>query len=106
MSRIHRVALAAEVQPGRPCAVRAGARDLVVCNVGGRLHALEDLCGHQGMPLSSGDLEGTTLTCAYHGWAYDVRSGRCLTDRSFQLARFPVEVRGGEVWIGEDEIPA
>ena len=86
------------------CPVRVGGREVVVCNVGGRLHAIEDTCAHQGMPLSSGHLEGKTLTCAYHGWAYDVASGRCLTDRTFHAARFAVEVRAGEVWIGEDDI--
>ncbi len=106
MSRIHRVALVGEIPPGRPCAVRVGSREVVVCNLGGRLHAIEDTCGHQGMPLSSGHLDGRTLTCAYHGWEYDVRTGRCMTDPSFHVARFAVEVRAGEVWIDEDELSA
>ena len=49
-----------------------------VARVGGKLYAFDDLCKHEGCPLSAGRLTGTTLMCPCHGSQYDVTSGAVL----------------------------
>ncbi|HTW87441.1 MAG TPA: Rieske 2Fe-2S domain-containing protein [Candidatus Binataceae bacterium] len=47
----------------------------------GKIYALADECPHRGTRLSLGTCQfpGTkTITCAYHGWTFDVPSGRCV----------------------------
>ena len=43
----------------------------------GQVFALEDRCAHRQVPLSLGVVEGDTLKCGYHGWAYDC-AGNCI----------------------------
>lgn len=42
----------------------------------GPVYALEDKCAHRQVPLSEGVVEGGTIKCGYHGWAYS-RKGDC-----------------------------
>ncbi len=74
------IAAAADCPPGTCIERVAGDRIVAVANVDGRLHALDGLCPHQGGPLGRGTLHGTTLTCPWHGWQFDVTTGRhCLS---------------------------
>jgi len=50
--------------------------DMVVCQVEGQLTAVANTCPHAGKPLGEGELKGRVLTCPYHGYAYDVLTGR------------------------------
>jgi phenylpropionate dioxygenase-like ring-hydroxylating dioxygenase large terminal subunit len=43
----------------------------------GRAFALRDACPHRGMPLSYGRFNGDSVQCSYHGWTFDVHSGKC-----------------------------
>ena len=61
--------------------------------------AYADRCAHLGVELSRGTLSGNTLTCSAHHWEYDVQSGQGINPRTACLARFPVKVESGEVWI-------
>lgn len=73
----------------------------------GALRALENRCAHRQLKLSSGDVDGCNLVCAYHGWAYDDQGkvvqiphelfGRPMP--SFRIRSYPVRVRYGLIWI-------
>lgn len=52
-----------------------GRYGIVVCRVGGQLHAVEDNCSHADTPLSEGRLHNSTLICPLHGAQFDVRDG-------------------------------
>ena len=64
----------------------------------GRLHAVANACPHEGNPLLEGELLGDSLTCAYHGWRFDLDTGACLFGDE-PVRRFPVERRDGEIWV-------
>ncbi|GGY15313.1 aromatic ring-hydroxylating oxygenase subunit alpha [Streptomyces djakartensis] len=48
----------------------AGERIALFRGSSGEVHALEDRCAHRQVPLSMGVVEGETLRCRYHAWAY------------------------------------
>ena len=52
--------------------------DAAVFNVGGSFFATHDKCTHRDGPLSDGVLEGSTVTCPYHGAQFDVSTGAVL----------------------------
>lgn len=102
MSDMVRVADVDEIPPGTGREFTLGDRVIAVFNVEGRFYALDGICRHAGGPLGQGPLSGTVITCPWHGWQFDVCTGRhCLTDR-IQQDVFRVEVRNGAVFIEID----
>lgn len=76
-----------------------GERIVAIANVDGQFHALDGICSHQGGPLGKGKLDGCTLTCPWHGWQYDVGSGRQKLSQSIRQASFAVRVRAARIEI-------
>ncbi|GAA1953287.1 aromatic ring-hydroxylating oxygenase subunit alpha [Kitasatospora viridis] len=65
------VALSRRVRTGRVIATSfAGERIALYRGRSGTVHALEDRCAHRQVPLSMGVVDGETLRCCYHAWAY------------------------------------
>jgi nitrite reductase/ring-hydroxylating ferredoxin subunit len=60
-----------EVPPGAARLVD----DVAVFNVGGRVCATQAKCTHRGGPLNEGKLEGSTVTCPWHGSQFEVCTG-------------------------------
>jgi phenylpropionate dioxygenase-like ring-hydroxylating dioxygenase large terminal subunit len=58
----------------------------------GRIFALEDRCAHRQVPLSLGIVDGETLKCGYHGWAYNC-AGQCIDVPYLGRDRLPNGVR-------------
>lgn len=93
------VCRADEIRPGEARLVEVEGRAIALFNVDGALHAIEDTCLHAGGPLHEGTLERTTVTCPWHGWRFDVATGRCDLNPMVSLACYPVRVRDGMIEI-------
>lgn len=77
--------------------------DVVVFNVGGELHAIENLCTHDGGRLSGGRLEGRQIICPRHGARFDVTTGSACTPPAYEDVHvFPVRVQDGRIQVRED----
>ncbi len=80
--------------------VEAGGRHVVVCRLEEQWYAVSNVCPHAGMPIGHGELRGCVLTCPYHGFAYDVKTGRNVDYESdMPLRQYPVKVELGQVLI-------
>ena len=67
-----------DLRAGQPKLVEVGGARLVLVCVKDEVYACDDVCAHQGGPLSQGKLSGVRLACPWHGWMYDVRTGECV----------------------------
>jgi nitrite reductase (NADH) small subunit len=85
--------------PGSAIQVEIGENAVAVCNVGGTLHAIDGICPHSGGPLGHGALDGPILTCPYHAWEFDCRTGTSGVDEYLQLATYKVKVEDGEILV-------
>jgi len=94
-----RVAAVADVPPGEGRVVEAGGRVLALFNVEGRFYAVDNACLHRGGPLGEGELDGPVVTCPWHGWRWDVRTGVSVDDPALRLACFPVVEVQGELYV-------
>jgi len=92
------------VAAGGLLAVGDGRREAVVVYAGDDVFALDRACPHEGYPLDEGDLVGETLTCPWHGWRFDVRSGACMTAGE-DARRYRAWVSDGEVFVDLDVEP-
>ncbi|MEX0586969.1 MAG: Rieske (2Fe-2S) protein [Pirellulales bacterium] len=99
MSRWVRIADVSDCPAGSTLECVAGDRVVALVHVGDQWHALDGVCPHQGGPLGKGSLEGTVLTCPWHGWQFDVCSGGNRISPSIVQPRFPVRVEDGGVWV-------
>jgi 3-phenylpropionate/trans-cinnamate dioxygenase ferredoxin subunit len=100
MSSFVRVALAAEVpDPGREL-VEVDEQLIVLLHVGGEFFAVDDVCTHDGGPLSEGEIDDHSIACPRHGAKFDLRTGAALTMPATQPTRtHEVKVENGEVFV-------
>ena len=92
-----------EVPSGGCKLVEVNGTRVVLARVGDQVYACADTCAHRGGPLSEGKLAGARLTCPWHGWLYDVRTGQCLLPaRGAAIATYPVRLEGADIWV---EVP-
>jgi len=93
MSETISVGSAAEIPPGSRRVVKAKETRIVILNVAGRYHAIDDTCSHQGGPLSGGALDGRVVSCPCHGARFDVKTGAVLRPSARRgVASYPVRV--------------
>lgn len=85
--------------PGAVMEARIGDEAYAICNVDGELHALSGVCPHAGGPIGQGLLENGLVSCPWHLWAYDCRTGENDYDPTVRLERFPVKIEGGDILI-------
>jgi nitrite reductase/ring-hydroxylating ferredoxin subunit len=72
---------------------------VAVCNVAGALYAIDGICPHSGGPLGYGALDGPILTCPFHGWEFDCRTGTMPGDDLKLQTTYPVKVEDGEIFV-------
>ena len=80
-------------------AVEVQGRSILVGRIGDELFAWLDRCPHAGAPLRIGKRRGEELTCAWHGWTFNLLSGNAVPDPAFHLTKIPVKVDGSQVLV-------
>jgi len=88
-----------EIPPGAIREIEFEGRAIALANVDGKFYAINGVCLHVGGPIGEGEMNGTTVTCPWHGWEYDVTTGKLLANPSEGVQSFPVEVRGDEIFV-------
>ena len=108
----HVVAAVADIPPGTRKLIEAGGRAIVVFNLDGEFFALANRCPHRGGSLFHGiqtglvespepgeycySRPGEMVKCPWHGWEFDIRTGKSWCDPSrVRIRQFPVAVRAG-----------
>jgi nitrite reductase/ring-hydroxylating ferredoxin subunit len=76
---------------------------IAIANVNGIIYAFGDSCRHEGGPLSAGALIEGTVTCPWHGWTYDVRTGKSIVPPiGIRVPTYPVVVEGDDIFVEID----
>lgn len=111
-----KVAEADDLQDGGRMIVRAGELELGLFRIGGRYYAWRNVCPHAAAPVCAGPVRGTrlpsgvyeyeygldgqVLRCPWHGWEFDLASGRHLAEGSrAKLRGYPVEADEAGVYV-------
>lgn len=94
-----RVASVDDIPPGTGQELTAADRVVALFHVDGDFYALDGICPHAGGPLGEGTLNGTVVTCPWHGWQFDVSSGRHRLNPNLCHTSFAVKVEDGEVYV-------
>ena len=85
--------------PGR-LLVEVEDRLVVVIHTAGEFYALDDVCTHDGGPLSDGAVEGGSIACPRHGAKFDVHTGAALTMPATQpTVAHEVKIEGENILV-------
>ena len=93
------VAQVEDVLPGTVRPVRVGDEEIALAHCEGGFYAVQGHCLHLQGPLGEGRLDGCVLTCPWHGWQYDVRTGQNEFDLAIQLRTYDVQVANSDVRV-------
>lgn len=102
MSEFQHVASVAEVPDPSSLLVEVDDRLVVLIHAAGHFYALDDVCTHDGGPLSEGPLDAKegTIACPRHGAKFDIRTGAALTMPATKPTRaHEVKVEGDQVFV-------
>lgn len=112
----HRVAAAEDIDENERIILEIDGLEIAVFNVAGEFLAVLNYCVHQSGPLCEGSLSGSleaeppdfvwefdddprVVTCPWHYWKFDIRTGENVRDDSYRVPTFETEVEDGEVFV-------
>lgn len=102
MSDYHPVARVAEVPDPSSLLVEVDDRLVVLIHAAGHFYALDDVCTHDGGPLSEGPIDAKhgTIACPRHGAKFDIRTGAAVTMPATKpTITHEVKVEGDQVFV-------
>jgi nitrite reductase/ring-hydroxylating ferredoxin subunit len=94
-----RAASLAELRASGRLVVHVDRHTLCLFAEGDEVYAVDNRCPHMGFPLHRGTLCDGILTCHWHHARFDLSTGGTFDQWADDLRRFPVEVRGDDVFV-------
>lgn len=81
-----------------------GRYEVALFNVDGEYYALENVCPHQGSPIVDGFVEGRTVTCPWHAWCFDLRTGSLTLGEFAVIPRFEVRIEQDGIYLSKEPV--
>jgi len=88
-----------EIPAGTIREFQVDGKTIALANVGGAFHAISNTCLHRGGPLGQGELEDKVVTCPWHGWQYDVTTGKVVMNPAVGVDCYALELRGEDIFV-------
>lgn len=88
-----------EIPVGAIREFQVDGKTVALANVSGTFYAIENTCLHRGGPLGQGVLSGSVVTCSWHGWEFDVTTGKIKANPTVGVSCYKVEVRGEDIYV-------
>lgn len=101
MSEFVKVATLGEIPVGGSKLIEVNYVRVALFNLDGEIHAIEDVCTHDGGPLVEGTVvNGCEVACPRHGARFDIRTGEALSFPAFEATNtYAVQVNGDDVLV-------
>ena len=82
----------ADFPAGRGRMALVNGRHVAIFRLDDGYFAIDNLCLHQAGPLCDGDIDNGVVTCPWHGWSYDIRTGILVQDGKVGVSRHNTRV--------------
>ncbi|HXF59921.1 MAG TPA: Rieske 2Fe-2S domain-containing protein [Candidatus Saccharimonadales bacterium] len=99
-TEFHKVGKVSDLVPGKGLVVQVQGMRLALFNCDGVFYAIKNTCPHMGGELGEGLLTGDIVTCPWHGWRFNVRTGKNPEADVVGVRTYEVRVEGEEIFIG------
>jgi len=94
------VAKVAELDEGAKKDVQVNGKAILLIRSGSSYFAIDARCPHRKLPLIKGTVNGTIITCAFHGSKFNIADGSVVGGPATEpLATYPVHVQGDDIDI-------
>ncbi len=81
-------------------AVEVSGQPVCLVRTGGEVFALRDVCSHEEVPLSEGEIYDHTVECWLHGSCFDLRTGKPTGPPATKpVATYQVKIDGDDVFV-------
>ena len=98
MGKYIKIAKINDVAEGEGKSILVGEESLALFRSGGKYYALKNTCPHAGGPLGEGVIHnGTEVICPWHGWRFDITTGRCLANPSYVQKKYALQIDGDDI---------
>ena len=95
-----KVAKVSELRTGEMMAITIGDDQVLLSNIEGTFHAIDDVCSHAYACLSDGDLTGEEASCPLHGGSFNAITGVAMNSPAEEALRvFQVEIEGDDIFV-------
>jgi 3-phenylpropionate/trans-cinnamate dioxygenase ferredoxin subunit len=100
----HRVASYAELVVDEPKAVEVEGTPVVLVRTDGEVHAIHDVCSHERVALSEGEVVDGAIECWLHGSMFELATGKptCLPATE-PVPVYAVKIDGDDVCVALTE---
>jgi nitrite reductase/ring-hydroxylating ferredoxin subunit len=104
-----------DVADGERVLIDVAGREIAVFNVDGEYHAVLNYCTHQSGPICEGptagvlterddgrleyERDGEFIVCPWHGWKFDIASGKNAQNERYNIPTYDVVSRNGELYL-------
>lgn len=88
-----------EIPAGTIREFQVDGKTIALANVDGKFHAINNTCLHRGGPLGEGELAGKVVTCPWHGWQYDVTTGKVTANPAVGVETYAIELHGEDIFV-------
>jgi nitrite reductase (NADH) small subunit len=112
---VHYALDAVDVPEGGHAVVTIEGKSIGIYRIDDEYFAINNYCPHQGAPICVGFVSGTTLPsnvyeyeygkngeiirCPWHGWEFDIRTGKSLFSEKIWVKTYKVFVQDGKVGV-------
>ena len=95
------IADADELPEGARLCAQVNDKPIVILHSKGGLYAIANTCPHAGRPLEEGEVRGATITCPFHGYTYNLKTGNNIDHPEFEppVPTYPVRIESGKVQV-------
>lgn len=100
MTEFLKVARASDVEEGKGLIVWAGPLKVALFRYDGAIYAIRNQCPHMGGDLGEGLLTGDIVRCPWHGWKFNIKTGKMPEAELVSVRSFAVKVEGEDVYVG------
>ena len=94
-----KVASVSDLKDGEGKAVEANGKPIALFKIEGKFYAIDNTCKHKGGPLGDGLIDNEIVTCPWHGWQYNIKTGENQVDSNIKMDKFNVKVEGEDVLV-------
>jgi nitrite reductase/ring-hydroxylating ferredoxin subunit/multimeric flavodoxin WrbA len=98
----------ADLPPNSQKIVSIGATKIALFHFNSEITAMANSCLHKGGPLAMGKVEakydGMYVTCPWHGWEYNIKTGSAPPGFHDQQALYAVKVENEKIYLGEKPV--